>query len=336
MKIIELREGWGPENLVAAERPDPSPGPGQVVLRLKAASINFRDYLMVQGGYGSTAGTLPLIPLSDGVGEGVEIGKGVTRVAVGDRVCPTFFQGWVSGPPEEGALATALGGPLDGVLCELMVLSEDGVVKVPDGLDDDAAATLPCAGLTAWNAVVGQGGVGKGDLVLIQGTGGVSIFALQFARMLGCETVITSKSDAKLERARGLGADHTINYAATPDWGKAARKLAGRRVDLVVDVGGAKTLAESLRALGVGGRIAMMGVLSGAMAQLPIASIVMRAVRLQGITVGSRADFEAMVAAIAEHDIRPVVDRTFGFGELRAALDHLEGQSHFGKICLSY
>lgn len=336
MKIIELREGWGPENLVAAERPDPSPGPGQVMLRLKAAAINYRDYLMIQGGYGSTAGTLPLIPLSDGVGEVVEIGDGVTRVAVGDRVCPTFFQDWVSGPPNEAALATALGGPLDGVLCEMMVLSEDGVVKVPAKLDDDAAATLPCAGLTAWNAVVGQGGVGKGDLVLIQGTGGVSIFALQFAKMLGCETVITSKSDAKLERARELGADYTINYAATPDWGKAARKLAGRRVDLVVDVGGAKTLAESLRALGVGGRIAMMGVLSGAMAQLPIASIVMRAVRLQGITVGSRADFEAMNAAIAEHDIRPVVDRAFGFDELRAALDHLEGQSHFGKICLSY
>jgi NADPH:quinone reductase-like Zn-dependent oxidoreductase len=335
MKVIELRDQFSLNNLTMVERPEPEPGPGQVVLAMRAASLNYRDWLLANGGYGSVAGLLPLIPVSDGVGEVAAVGAGVTRVAVGARVCPIFFQGWIGGEPSQQAFATSLGGPLDGTLAEFMLLDQQGVVKVPAHLSDEAAATLPCAALTAWSSVVTEGGVKAGDTVLVQGTGGVSLFALQFALLQGAQVIATSKSDEKLARVRAMGATHTINYEETPDWGKAAHQwTGGRGVDLVVDVGGAATLPEALRAIRFGGRIAMMGVLTGAVSDLRIAAIVMRQVRLQGITVGPRAGFEAMARAIGQHRMEPAVDRVFPFEEARAAFDYLAEQRHFGKVCI--
>ena len=337
MKVIELRDDWSLDHLVLAERPEPEPGPGEVVLKLKAAALNYRDLIVARRGYGSMTGTLPLIPVSDGVGEVVAVGPGVSRAAVGDRVCPIFHQGWLGGAPVREIFATTLGGPLDGVMAELMVLGEEGVVAVPEHLSDEEAATLPCAAVTAWNALVTAGGVKAGDKVLVQGTGGVALFALQLAKLHGAEVIITSSSDAKLARAAELGADHGLNYRQVPEWGKAVRELSGGAgVDLVIEVGGAETLPQSLRAIRVGGHISVMGVLSGPVASLPIGAFVARNARLQAITVGSRESFEAMLRAIALNRLKPVVDRVFAFDELRAALDHLASGAHFGKVCIRH
>ena len=338
MRVMELRDDWGFEHIVAGERADPSPGPGQVLLRMKAASLNYRDYLMVQRGYGRRSGELPLIPISDGVGEVVAVGDGVSRVAVGDRVCPSFSQTRISGPFKEAQWTGILGGPMDGVMQELMLLDADGVSKVPAHLTDLEAATLPCAALTAWSAVVVEGQVKAGDVVLVQGTGGVSLFALQFAKMLGAEVIVTSSSDAKLARARALGADQLINYKTTPEWGKAARALTGGRgVDHVVEVGGAGTLAQSIRATRPSGTISLIGVLSGAATELNLALVVTSNMRLQGITVGSRDGFEDMVRAMDLHQTRPAVDdHVYAFDELRPALESMSSGKHFGKICLSF
>ena len=336
MKAIELQDDWRLENLRLTERPDPEPGPGQVVLAMRAASLNYRDYLMVQGGYGSRGGTLPLVPCSDGVGEVVAVGPGVTRVAVGDRVCPGFFQGWLAGQPNKADFATTLGGPLDGVMTELMLLSADGVTKVPAHLTDDEAAAFPCAGLTAWSALVTHGRIAPGDVVLVQGTGGVSLFALQFAKMAGARVIATSSRDERLERLRALGADHVINYRETPDWSKRAVELTGGRgVDLVVEVGGAATLEQSIRAVRIGGEISMIGVLGGPKPGINLPLVVMREVRLQGVTVGSREGFEAMFRAVESHGMRPVIDRRFAFDELVPAFEHMAAGRHFGKIVVA-
>ncbi len=338
MRVMELRDGWGFEHIVDGARDAPKPGPGQVVLRMKAASLNYRDYLMVQRGYGRRSGELPLVPISDGVGEVVAVGDGVGRVAVGDRVCPSFSQTRVSGPFREEQWPGILGGPMDGVMQELMLLDADGVSRVPAHLTDLEAATLPCAALTAWSAVVVEGRVKAGDVVLVQGTGGVSLFALQFAKLHGAAVIATSSSDAKLERARALGADHLINYRSTPEWGKAVRALTdGRGVDHVVEVGGAGTLAQSIRATRASGTISLIGVLSGAASELNLGLVVTSQMRLQGITVGSRDGFEDMVRAIGQHGTRPVVDdRVYAFDELRPALESMSDGRHFGKICLSF
>ncbi|HZD26202.1 MAG TPA: NAD(P)-dependent alcohol dehydrogenase, partial [Alphaproteobacteria bacterium] len=265
MRVMEVRESWDLDHVLPGERPEPKAGPGQVVLKMKAATLNYRDFLTVQGGYGSRAGRLPLIPISDGVGEIVEVGEGVARVKPGERVCPAFFQSWRDGRPSAEHFSRALGGPLDGVMQDYMLLDAEGVVPAPAHLSDLEAAALPCAGLTAWSAVVTQGNIQPGDRVLVQGTGGVSIFALLFAKMHGAEVIATSSSDEKLEKVRTLGADHLINYRETPEWGKRARELTGGRgVDLVVEVGGAGTLKESVRATRIDGTIAMIGVLAGA------------------------------------------------------------------------
>jgi len=337
MKAHQLQDDWSIDNLRRVERPAPTPQRGQVLIKLRAASLNYRDLFVLRRGYGASTGTLPLIPVSDGVGEIVALGEGVTRVAVGDRVCPMFFPDWIGGAPRAALLAAILGGPLDGTAAELMAIDARAVARVPEHLSDVEAATLPCAALTAWRALVSEGGMKAGDTVLVQGTGGVSLFALQFARLLGARVIATSSSDAKLERAKALGAHELINYRKIPEWGVAARDMAGGEgVDHVVEVGGEQTLGQSLRAVRVGGTLSMIGVLSGGKMDVRLGPIVTRAVRLQGITVGSREDFEAMVRAIAQHRLQPVVDKVFPFDELRPALDYLASGAQFGKICIRH
>ena len=336
MKVFEIRDGFGLDNLVAGERPRPEPGHGEVLLEMRAASLNFRDILMVKGHYNPHQ-PLPLIPCSDGVGEVTAVGEGVSRVAVGDRVATLFCQKWRGGSPDKIKLRSTLGGPHDGTLAQFMVLSEHGVVKVPEHLSDVEAATLPCAALTAWSALVTQGSVGAGDTVLVQGTGGVSLFALQFARALGARVIVTSSSDAKLETVRKLGSWREINYVDTPAWGKAVQELTGGTgVDHIVEVGGAGTLQQSLAAIRVGGQISLIGVLSGNSVELNIIPILMQNVRVQGILVGSREGFEAMNRGIAQHEIHPVVDRVFPFDEAREALVYMAGGRHLGKVCIAF
>jgi NADPH:quinone reductase-like Zn-dependent oxidoreductase len=334
VRVVEIREQFGLENLALRERPQQEPEPGQVRLRMGAASLNARDLMMLRGQYNPRQ-PLPLVPGSDGVGEVVALGRGVERIKIGDRVAPIFAQGWISGRPDREKIRSTLGGPLDGTFAEEMLVGAESVVKVPDHLSDEEAATLPTAAVTAWNALVGLGTLGPGQTVLIQGTGGVSIFALQFARLLGARVILTSSSDEKLERARALGAAETINYVSFEDWGRRARELSGADgVDLVVEVGGAGTLEQSLAAVRPGGQISLIGVLSGAESKLSVIPMFMKQVRLQGILVGSRETFCEMNRAIAAHQLRPAVSKIFAFDDVRDALEHLDRGLHFGKICL--
>jgi NADPH:quinone reductase-like Zn-dependent oxidoreductase len=334
VRAWEIRSGFGLGHLTLAERPDPRPGPGQVLIRVRAVSLNYRDLLTVEGKYNPKQ-KLPLIPCSDGAGEVVAAGEGVTRVKAGDRVAGIFAQRWIAGAPSREKLRSTLGGPLDGMLAELVVLPEDGLVVLPPHLTWEEAATLPCAGVTAWSALVTHGRLTAGDTVLLQGTGGVSILALQLAKLLGLRALITSSSDEKLERARQLGADGLINYQKTPEWSTAVRELTGGTgADLVVEVGGAGTLEQSLRSVRMGGTVCLIGNLAGIVAQVPLALIFMQQVQVQGILVGHREGFEAMNRAIAQHEIRPVVDRTVPFEEARAAFELMAASGHFGKICI--
>jgi NADPH:quinone reductase-like Zn-dependent oxidoreductase len=334
MKVFEIQKSFGLDSLVLAERPNQEPGPRQVLVAMRAFSLNYRDLLMVRGQYYPKQ-PLPLVPLSDGVGEVVRVGAGVTRVKPGDRVSPIFCQKWIAGPPTKAKLLTALGGPLDGTLAEQMVLDEEGVVVVPSHLSDEEAATLPCAAVTAWSALVEQGGLRAGDTVVVLGTGGVAIFALQFAKLTGARVVVTSSSDAKLERAKSLGADDLVNYKTTPDWDKKVKELTGGvGADHVLEVGGGGTFARSVRAVRPGGHISLIGVLAGASTEVNLAPILMQNIRVQGVIVGSRETFEAMNRAVAQHRLRPVVDRVFPFAEARSAFEHLAGQGHFGKIAI--
>jgi NADPH:quinone reductase-like Zn-dependent oxidoreductase len=304
MKVMEIREAWGLDHLLPGSRPEPAPGDRDVVVEMQAASINYRDLVMARGGYGRRGGRLPMIPVSDGAGTVVAVGKGVTRVKVGDLVCPNMTQNWLDGGFHEHVWAGMLGGYRDGVLQQFMLLSEDGVVKAAAHLDAVAAATLPCAALTAWNAIVG-GRVKPGDTVLTQGTGGVSLFALQFAKMCGARVIITSSSDEKLKRAKQLGADEVINYRSVPDWDKRAREIAGPDgIDHVVELAG--TLDQSVKAVRSGGTLSLIGVLAGASSTLSLGQVVTRAIRMQGVTAGSLRDFENMMRAIELHQIQPV------------------------------
>jgi NADPH:quinone reductase-like Zn-dependent oxidoreductase len=333
MKVIELQNNFGIDSLAVTERPDPKPGPGEVLLRLRAWSLNYRDLLLVKGLYNPKA-KLPLVPLSDGAGEVAAVGPGVTRVKVGERVAGIFMQQWLCGEVNEAKAKSSLGGGGPGMLAEYVALHEDGVVRVPAHLSDEEAATLPCAAVTAWHALVTEGCVKAGDTVLTQGTGGVSLFALQFARLLGARVIATSGHDEKLARVLKMGASDGINYKTTPDWEEKVRELtAGVGVDHVVELGGAGTLGKSLRAVRMGGRISLIGVLTGG-GQVNPMPILMKNVRVQGIYVGCRAMFEDMNRAIALHQLRPVVDRVFPFAETRAALHYLESQGHFGKIAI--
>ena len=334
MKVVEIRGGFGLDRLAVVERPTPEPGPGQVLLRMRAAALNYRDLLTVLGRYNPKQ-PLPLVPGSDGVGEVVEVGAGVTRVRPGERVIPIFAQRFLAGAPTRDKLRSTLGGPLDGTLAEYVALHEDGVVAAPEHLSHVEAATLPCSGVTAWNALVGEGPLRPGSTVLVQGTGGVSVFALQIARIAGARVIVTSSSERKLERARELGAWETIHYPSVPEWGAVARRLTGGvGVDVVVDVGGTATLRESLAAVAFGGQISLVGNLTGGAVELDVVPIFMRQVRLQGILVGHRESLEAFARAVAASGLRPVVDRVFPLHEIRAALEHMQSGNHFGKVCL--
>ncbi len=334
MRAFEVRDGFGLDHLHLGERPAREPGPGEVALAMRAVSLNYRDWLTVVGQYNPKQ-RLPLIPCSDGVGVVTELGPTVTGWQVGDRAVPIFAQRWLAGEPTREKVRSTLGGPLDGTLCERMVVPAASLVAPPAHLTDAEAATLPCAALTAWNALLGQGDLQAGDTVLVQGTGGVALFALQFAQLAGARVIITSGSDEKLARARALGAWEGINYRREPGWGARAKDLTGGRgVDLVVEVGGAGTLAESLRATRFGGTVAMIGVLAGGVRELNVVPIFMQQVRLQGVLVGHRESFEAMNRAISHHQLRPVVDRVSPWTDARAAFEHLAAGRHFGKVCL--
>jgi NADPH:quinone reductase-like Zn-dependent oxidoreductase len=326
---------FGIDKLSLDDLPTPRPGPGEVLVQVHAVSLNYRDLLMVKGQYDPRLQP-NRIPCSDGAGVVTAVGEGVTRVRTGDRVAAIFMQNWIDGSPSPEKHKGALGGDIDGMLAEFVVLSENGVVPIPGHLSFAEAATLPCAGVTAWNAVVQAGRTKAGDTVLIQGTGGVSIFALQFAKLMGARVLGTSSSDDKLARARSLGLDDGVNYRTRPDWERwAHQQTGGEGVDLVVEVGGAGTFGQSLRAARVGGVIAQIGVLSGVEQPIAIPPILHRVLRIQGIYVGSRQDFVEMNRAIEQNRLKPVIDREFPFAEAQKALEWMENGAHFGKIVIS-
>lgn len=337
MKTFEIQGGFGLDHVIAAERPVPVPGPKDVLIKMRAVSLNYRDLGVIEGFYNPNL-KLPLIPVSDGVGEVVALGEQASRFKIGDRVSAIFTQSWISGKPTQEDWGSTLGNPLDGLLAEYAVIREEGLVRVPEHLTDEEAAALPCAGVTAWHAIVEEGMVKAGDTVVVQGTGGVSLFALQFAKLHGATVIVTSSSNEKLERAKSLGADFGVNYRSNPDWDKAVLEYTdGRGADLIVDLGGAATLNRSLSALKVGGQISIVGILSGASVEgFDIVPAILRKARLQAINVGSRDMFEAMNRAIGQNTLRPVVDRVFPFERAVDALHYLAKGTHFGKICIRF
>jgi NADPH:quinone reductase-like Zn-dependent oxidoreductase len=335
MRAYQLPKGGaGIDALATVDRPTPKPLYRQVLVKVAACSLNFRDLGIVRGTY-----RMPvrenLIPLSDGAGEVVEAGPGVTRVKAGDKVAGCFFQRWPGGEMTPEAGASALGGAIDGMLAEYVVLEEDGLVKIPEHLSFEEGATLPCAGVTAWNAIMQHAKLIAGQTVLLQGTGGVSIFGLQLAHAMGITAIVTSSSDEKLARAKALGAASGINYKTTPEWDKAAVAFNGARgVDHVIEVGGANTLTRSFGAIRNGGKVSMIGGLSGGATELNPGLIFSKRANVQGIYVGSTEMFAAMNAAIAANKIKPAVDRVFGFDEVQAAYQHMAAGAHFGKIVI--
>ncbi len=335
MRAIEITR-FGLDGLAATERALPAPGHGEVRVKLGAAALNFHDLATVLG-MANPRMKLPCIALSDGAGTIDAVGAGVVTRKVGDRVSSTFFPRWLAGAPTRARLACVPGEHIDGCLADYVVLPAEGVVPVPAHLSDLEAATLPCAALTAWRAVAVEARVQAGQRVLLQGTGGVSLFALQFAKLLGAETIITSSSDEKLARAKALGVDHLINYKTTPQWGKRAREITGGDgVDLVVEVGGSGTFNESLNALKIGGHISMIGVLTGVADMIPTARIMAMNATVKGITVGSQEDFTAMNRAIAIAKLKPVIGNVLGFAQAQEALALMQRGGHFGKIVLDF
>jgi len=330
MKAYEI-QNFGIDGLILANRSTPEPACNQVLIKMHAWALNYRDWMTATGRYNPRL-KLPQIPLSDGAGEIVSVGSAVEGFKPGDRVASTFFERWVSGISTDAQAKTALGAGRDGVLAEYVALHQDGVIKIPQHLSYVEAATLPCAGLTAWNAVTGN--FKPGDTVLTLGTGGVSIFALQFARLGGARVIATSSSNDKLEKAKALGAHETFNYKDIPEWGKYVRQITGGRgVDLVVEVGGPGTFNKSVAAVRRGGTIALIGALAAG-TDVNVLPVLMNAIRVQGIFVGSREMFSAMNAAISLHQLHPVIDRAFSFDEVQEAYKLMESGSHFGKICI--
>lgn len=334
MRAYEVREAIGLDGLVLnRERAEPSPGHGQILMRVRAAALNYRDQGVLRGIYGYTK--FPVIPLSDGAGEVAAVGPGVTQFKPGDRVAGTFFVNWTGGRMPADASRNSLGGMVDGVLADYALLAETGAIAIPDHLSFEEAATLPCAALTAWNAVVETGRIKAGETIAVLGTGGVSCFALAFAKMHGAFVFITSSSEEKLARARTLGADVLFNYQATPDWDREILKqTGGAGVDHIVEVGGANTLEKSMNAIRPGGSIHVIGALAGAGSINP-RMINRKAITLQGIHVGSRDMFAAMNSAIALHRMQPAIDRVFAFDEAKAAYAYQQTGQHFGKIVIA-
>ncbi len=337
MKTWIIEKHGDVEGLSLVEQPVPEPSAGEVLVRVRAVSLNYRDLLTLES---QRPGNLPppLVPCSDGAGEVVAVGAEVTRWKVGDRVAGTFFRDWIAGPFHLKYHNAAGGGSIHGWLREYVACPESGVVGVPESLTFEEASTLPCAAVTAWQALFTRGGLRPGATVLALGTGGVSIFALQLAHAAGAHVIITSSSDEKLARARELGASATVNYRTTPDWDKEVWRITEKHgVDHVVEVGGPGTLGKSMNSAAGGGHIALIGVLTGfGSPDVSLFPLVTRNVRLDGIYVGSWADFEALNAFLTEHKIRPIIDRTFAFDEARAAFSHMRGAGHFGKIVIAF
>lgn len=334
MKTYEVRGTTGLDGLVLnTDRAEPKPGHGQIVVRIRAAALNYRDQGVIKGAYGYTK--FPVIPLSDGAGEVVSAGPGVTQFTAGDRVASTFFQGWTGGRIPANASKNSLGGMVDGVLAEYALLNEAGAINIPDHLSFEEAATLPCAALTAWNALVTTGQIKAGETVAILGTGGVACFGLQFAKMHGAFVFHTSSSDEKLARVRSLGADVAVNYRATPDWDQEILKQTdGAGVDHVLEVGGPGTLEKSMNAVRQGGSIYVIGALAGPGSINP-RMINRKSIRLQGIHVGSRDMFADMNRAIAQHKLKPAIDQVFGFADAKATYTRQQSGQHFGKIVIA-
>jgi NADPH:quinone reductase-like Zn-dependent oxidoreductase len=333
MKVAAVKKPGGLDKLVIEERPDPTPGPGQVLVRVRASSLNYHDFVVVLGGIPTPDGR---IPMSDGACEVVALGEGVTRWKVGDKVLSLFFPSWQSGQIEAAGFQSVPGDGADGFGAELVAAPETAFTRMPEGWTFEEAATLPCAALTAWRGLVNEARIKPGDWVLTQGTGGVSIFALQFAKAAGCRVISTSSSPEKMEHLKKLGADHVINYKETPDWGAVAFKLTGGRgVDEVVEIGGPGTMAQSIAACRPGGHISLIGVLTGVSGEVPTAALFSRNITLSGITVGSRRMQEDMIDAIEANGIKPVIDSTFPLDQIAAAFAHQASQKHFGKIVLT-
>lgn len=333
MKVAAVKKPGGLGNLVIEDRPDPVPRAGEVLVRVRASSLNYHDFVVALGGIPTPDGR---IPMSDGAGEVVAVGEGVTRWKAGDRVISLFFPNWQSGQIEAAGFASVPGDGADGFGCELYAGPETAFTRMPKDWTFDEAATLPCAALTAWRGMFVETRTKPGDWVLVQGTGGVSIFALQFARATGARVIATSSSEAKLEKLRGLGAEHVINYKENPDWGKKAFELTGGRgVDEVVEIGGPGTMAQSINACRPGGHISLIGVLTGISGEVPTAALFSRNITLSGITVGSRRHQEDMVDAIDATGFRPVIDSRFPLDQIAAAFAHQASQQHFGKIVLT-
>ena len=334
MKALELKDQIGIDSLVFRERPIPAPGPDEVLVEVKSVSLNYRDLLVIKGQY---YGRRPrsLVPGSDCAGKVVEVGENVKEVSTGDRVISVFAPRWQSGAPTETATEEILGGTLQGTLAEFVVLREDGVVPVPVHLSYEEAATLPCAAVTAWHALMENECLRPGDTVLIMGSGGVALFALQFAKLANARVVAISGSDEKLDRLKRLGLSAGSNYRTVPNWDEWAQGITnGIGVDHILELGGAGTLPKSLRAIRWGGHISLIGVLTGGDAAINPLPILMKNVRIQGIFVGSREMFKAMNHSISMHRLRPLIDQVFPFEETRSALRYMESGSHFGKLCI--
>lgn len=333
MKVAAVKKPGGLGNLVIENRPDPKPKAGEVLVRVRASSLNYHDFIVVLGGIPTPDGR---IPMSDGAGEVVAVGEGVTKWKVGDKVISLFFPNWQSGQVEAAGFASVPGDGADGFGCELYAGPETAFTRMPKGWTFDEAATLPCAALTAWRGMYVETRTKPGDWILVQGTGGVSIFALQFAKATGARVIATSSSEAKMEKLRALGADHVINYKENPDWGKKAFELTGGRgVDEVVEIGGPGTMAQSINACRPGGHISLIGVLTGVSGEVPTAALFSRNITVSGITVGSRRQQEDMVDAIDATGFKPVIDSRFPLDQIAAAFAHQASQQHFGKIVLT-
>jgi NADPH:quinone reductase-like Zn-dependent oxidoreductase len=333
MKLMRLRKPGGLDQLALASGDSTPPRAGEIQVAVKASSLNFHDYAVVTGMIATADGR---IPLSDGAGLVTAVGAGVTDFAVGDRVLSCFFPNWLDGPPEIGKLLGVPGDHSDGFAAGSVTLPASGFTRMPHTLEFAAAATLPCAGLTAWRALMVETHLKPGDWVLVQGSGGVSVFALQFARMMGCRVIATSSGEDKLERLGALGAHHLINYRSEPKWGEKALALTGGRgVDLVVDVGGPGTIPQSVRALAFGGSISMIGVLTGYAGEVPTAELFQKNAAIKGITVGNRRHQLDMIAAVEANDLRPVIDSSYPLEHLADAFRHQQSQRHFGKICVA-